>query len=102
VQAVIFDLDGVLVNSMPTHFRACKAAFAKIAGLEIAERDVYRKGCAPVVENAPLGVKAANCAGISCYVVFNNTPLARPDFKGIIPEDRIFERTGMLREVLCR
>jgi beta-phosphoglucomutase-like phosphatase (HAD superfamily) len=55
-----------------------------------------------VVENAPLGVKAANSAGISCYVVLNNTPLARPDFKGIIQEDRIFERTGMLRKVLCR
>jgi beta-phosphoglucomutase-like phosphatase (HAD superfamily) len=41
VKAVIFDLDGVLVNSMPTHFQAWKAAFAKIAGLEIAERDIY-------------------------------------------------------------
>src|SRR5687767_5202011 len=26
---------------MPTHFQAWKAALAKIAGLEIAERDVY-------------------------------------------------------------
>lgn len=211
---MIFDLDGVLVNSMPTHFQAWKAAFAKIARLEIAERDVYLlegmrgielvekifeqknfsnrslarkvhdekstifKGirssrsfegvremidgikCAKavvsgstrndvetmleeafgkdrfdvmitaddiekgkpdptaflealrrmkvkpedavVVENAPLGVWAANSARISCYVVLNNTPLARSDFKGIIPEDRIFERTGLLGKALCK
>lgn len=211
---MIFDLDGVLVNSMPTHFQAWKAAFVKIAGLEIAERDVYllegmrgmelvekifeqkkfsdhslarkvhdeksrifkairssepfegvremiagmecskavvsgstrndveiileeafdrnrfdaiitaddiEKGKpdpsaflealgqmkvkskdAAVVENAPLGVKAANSAGIGCYVALNNTPLARSDFGGMIPQDRIFEKTGLLRRVLCR
>ncbi len=211
---MIFDLDGVLVNSMPTHFQAWKAAFVKIAGLEIAERDVYllegmrgmelvekifeqkkfsdhslahkvhdeksrifkairssepfegvremiagmecskavvsgstrndveiiledafgrdgfdaiitaddiEKGKpdpsaflealgqmkvkskdAAVVENAPLGVKAANNAGIGCYVALNNTPLARSDFGGMIPQDRIFEKTGLLRRVLCR
>jgi HAD superfamily hydrolase (TIGR01509 family) len=213
VEAVIFDLDGVLVNSMPTHFQAWKAAFAKIAGLEISERNIYLlegmrgielvekifeqknfsdhslmrkvhdeksrifqrirssepfegvmemidcircakavvsgstrtdvetmldeafgkdrfdvmitaddiekgkpdpsafletlrrmkvKQDAVVVENAPLGVRAANNAGIACYVALNNTPLARSDFKGIIAEDRIFEKTGMLRKVLCK
>ncbi len=211
---MIFDLDGVLVNSMPTHFQAWKAAFAKVAGLEIAERDVYllegmrgielierifeqkkfskrslaqkvhdekseifkairssepfqgvremiasmkcskvvvsgsikndvetileeafgkdkfdaiitaddiEKGKpdpsaflealerikvkpkdAVVVENAPLGVKAANNAGIGCYVALNNTPLVRSDFGGMIPQDRIFEKTGLLSKVLCR
>jgi HAD superfamily hydrolase (TIGR01509 family) len=214
VQAVIFDLDGVLVNSMPTHFQAWKAAFAKIAGLEIAERDVYllegmrgielvekifeqkrfpdhslarkvhdeksrifksirssepfegvkemiddvkcekavvsgstrndvetvleeafgsdRFGViitaddikngkpdpyaflealrllkvspedAAVVENAPLGVRAANSAGIVCYVALNNTPLKRSDFDGIVSQERIFEKTGSLRRVLCK
>jgi beta-phosphoglucomutase len=214
VQAVIFDLDGVLVNSMPTHFQAWRVAFAKIAGIEVAERDIYllegmrgmelvekifeqknfsnrslarkvhdekskifkgirssepfegvremidcircyravvsgstrndvesilkeafgrgkfdatitaddiEKGKpdpsaflealrrmkvepkdALVVENAPLGVRAANSAGIACYVVLNNTPLVRPDFKGIIPDGRIFEKTDLLRSVLCK
>jgi beta-phosphoglucomutase len=41
VKGIIFDLDGVLVNSMPTHFRAWKVAFDKVAGLDIAERDIY-------------------------------------------------------------
>lgn len=214
MEGVIFDLDGVLVNSMPTHFQAWKAAFAKIVGLEITERDVYLlegmrgmeliekifeqknfssrsfarkvhdeksrifeaiRGSEPfegvremiagmecskavvsgstkndvetileeafdrdsfdaivtaddiekgkpdpsaflealerikvkprdatVVENAPLGVKAANNAGIRCYVALNNTPLRRSDFGGIVPHDRIFEKTRLLKKVLCR
>jgi beta-phosphoglucomutase-like phosphatase (HAD superfamily) len=214
VKGVIFDLDGVLVNSMPTHFQTWKAAFAKIAGLEINERDIYLiegmrgieliekifeqknfsnrslarrvhdeksrifkaiRSCEPfegvremirdmectmavvsgstkndvetileeafgkdrfdviisadniekgkpdpsaflealrlmkvrpkdaaVVENAPLGVKAANSAGISCYVALNNTPLLRSDFGGIIPQNKIFEKTGLVRKVLCK
>lgn len=214
MEGIIFDLDGVLVNSMPTHFKAWKAAFAEIAGLEIAEREIYllegmrgielvekifeqkkfhdhslarkvhdeksrifksirssepfvgvaevisdikcakavvsgstkndvetileeafgkgrfdviitaddiKKGKpdpsaflkalekmnvkpkdAVVVENAPLGAKAANNAGIDCYVALNNTPLTRSDFKSIIPEDRIFEKTSQLRRVLCK
>ena len=211
---MIFDLDGVLVNSMPTHFQTWKAAFAKIAGLEINERDIYLiegmrgmeliekifeeknfsnrslarrvhdeksrifkaiRSCEPfedvremirdmectmavvsgstkndvetileeafgkdrfdviisadniekgkpdpsaflealrlmkvrpkdaaVVENAPLGVKAANSAGISCYVALNNTPLLRSDFGGIIPQNKIFEKTGLVKKVLCK
>jgi HAD superfamily hydrolase (TIGR01509 family) len=60
---------------------------------------------AVIVENAPLGVRAANNAGISCYVVLNNTLLSRTDFEGIIAKDRIFEKTssleGLLKE-MCR
>lgn len=212
---IIFDLDGVLVNSMPTHVQAWKAAFAKITGLEVSERDIYllegmrgmeliekileqkrfpdrslvrsvhdeksrifksirssepfegvremideiecakavvsgstrndvetileeafgkdkfdviitaddiEKGKpdpyaflealrrmkvgsakdAVVVENAPLGAMAANKAGISCYVALNNTPLKRSDFAGIISQERIFEKTSLLRTVLCK
>src|SRR5919197_467819 len=40
-KGIIFDLDGVLVNSMPTHFQAWKEAFAKIAGIKVTERDIY-------------------------------------------------------------
>jgi HAD superfamily hydrolase (TIGR01509 family) len=216
-KGIIFDLDGVLVDSMPTHFRAWKEAFAKIAGLEITERDIYllegmrgmdlvakifeqknfadyslvqnvhdekskifkeirssepfegakemvesircskavvsgstkqdvesileeafgkdkfnviitaddiekgkpdpsaflealrrmklRAEDAVVVENAPLGVKAAKNASIDCFVVLNNTPLARFDFDSIIPQNKIFEKTSALRkliEELCK
>jgi beta-phosphoglucomutase len=212
-KGIIFDLDGVLVDSMPTHFQAWKEAFAKIAGLEVTDRDIYllegmrgmdlvakifeqknfadysliqkvhdekskifkeirssepfegakeivesircskavvsgstkhdvesileeeafgkdkfnviitaddiEKGkpdpCAflealrrmklrapdvVVVENAPLGVKAANNASIDCFVVLNNTPLVRFDFDSIIPQNRIIEKTSELRKVI--
>jgi beta-phosphoglucomutase len=211
-KGIIFDLDGVLVDSMPTHFQAWKEAFAKIAELEITDRDIYllegmpgidlvakifeqknfadyslvqkvyeekskifkeirsaepfegakemvksircskavvsgsnkhdvesileeafgkdtfnfiitaddiekgkpdpcafldalrrmklRPSDAIVVENAPLGVKAANNASIDCFVVLNNTPLARFDFDSIIPQHKIFEKTSALRKVI--
>lgn len=214
MDGVIFDLDGVLVNSMPTHFQAWKQAFARITGLQVTERDIYllegmrgvelikkifeqkkfsdysavrkvheeksrifksirssepfegvqemingmkcvravvsgstredvetileeafgrdkfdavitaddiekgkpdpsaflealdrmkvRPENAIVVENSPLGAKAAKDASILCYVALNNSPLDRSDFAGIIPEDRIFDRTSHLREVLCK
>ena len=41
-KAVIFDLDGVLVDSMPNYVRAWQGAFATF-GLEISERDVYMR-----------------------------------------------------------
>jgi beta-phosphoglucomutase len=46
---------------------------------------------AVVVENAPLGVKAANSAGILCIVTLNKSPLVISDFKGLISEDRVFK-----------
>ena len=39
--AIIFDLDGVLVNSMPSHVRAWQQAFKEVAGLEVSDRDFY-------------------------------------------------------------
>jgi beta-phosphoglucomutase len=39
--AIIFDLDGVLVNSMPSHVKAWQRSFKEIAGLDVNERDVY-------------------------------------------------------------
>src|SRR5919202_365053 len=46
-----------------------------------------------IIENAPLGVQAANRAGIQCLVVLNNTPLSIQEFKSIISEDRILKET---------
>ncbi|MDQ3968813.1 MAG: HAD family phosphatase [Thermoproteota archaeon] len=47
-----------------------------------------------VVENAPLGVKAANSAEIRCIVTLNNTPLKISDFEGLIAYESIFPNTG--------
>jgi HAD superfamily hydrolase (TIGR01509 family) len=46
-----------------------------------------------VVENAPLGIKSANDAGIQSIVTLNTSPLAIDDFKELIAEDRIFKDT---------
>ena len=53
-----------------------------------------------VVENAPLGVQAANKAGIACIVTLNNSILKISDFKSLIDEDRIFKNTRSATEFL--
>jgi beta-phosphoglucomutase-like phosphatase (HAD superfamily) len=41
VKGIIFDFDGVLVNSMPVHYEAWKTAFLEICSLQVNERTVY-------------------------------------------------------------
>jgi beta-phosphoglucomutase len=47
-----------------------------------------------VIENAPLGVKAANNAKIRCIVTLNNTPLKLSDFEDLIGQESIFPNTS--------
>jgi beta-phosphoglucomutase len=51
------------------------------------------KGQAIVIENAPLGIDAANAAGIQSLVVLNNSPLVPRDFEGKIEKSRILKDT---------
>jgi beta-phosphoglucomutase len=53
-----------------------------------------------VVENAPLGVEAANKAGLQCILVLNNTPLQIKDFNSMIDYERIFEETKYATKLL--
>jgi beta-phosphoglucomutase len=39
-KAIIFDLDGVLVDSMPYHFQAWKKAFS-LTGVDVSEEEIY-------------------------------------------------------------
>jgi beta-phosphoglucomutase len=41
MKGLIFDLDGVLVDSMPTHYKAWKIAFDETTSLQVDERSVY-------------------------------------------------------------
>jgi beta-phosphoglucomutase-like phosphatase (HAD superfamily) len=60
-----------------------------------------------VVENAPLGVEAANKAGIRCILTLNNTPLdISSDFNNILSKEiQIFRDTrstiDFLRQWCC-
>jgi len=40
------------------------------------------------VENAPLGVQAANRAGVRCVVVLNSSPLSPRDFRELIKDEK--------------
>jgi beta-phosphoglucomutase len=53
-----------------------------------------------IVENAPLGVQAANNAKIKCIVILNSSPLTPVDFEGIIKRDNIFTDIKAARCVL--
>ncbi|MGA8898197.1 HAD-IA family hydrolase, partial [Bradyrhizobium sp.] len=65
------------------------------ASFEVAlQRLNVKPSDAVVVENAPLGVKAANSAGIPCIVTLNTSPLAISDFKGLISKERKFKNTS--------
>ena len=41
MKGLIFDLDGVPVDSMPTHYKAWKIAFEEITSLPVDERSIY-------------------------------------------------------------
>ena len=57
-----------------------------------------------VVENAPLGVEAANNAGIKCIITLNNTPLnILYDFDNLIlKETKVFQNTKSAIDFLKR
>lgn len=42
MRGIIFDLDGVLVDSMPSHVEAWRRAFRRVAGLEVSDKEIYR------------------------------------------------------------
>ena len=60
---------------------------------------------AMIIENAPLGIEAANTAGINSVVVLNNSPLNQRDFNGKIDRSRIHTNIDSISTILfewCR
>jgi len=41
LKAVIFDLDGVLVDAMPYHYRAMKIAIKEITNIDLDKRTLF-------------------------------------------------------------
>jgi HAD superfamily hydrolase (TIGR01509 family) len=52
MKAIIFDMDGVLVDTMPSHFQAMKTAIAEIAEINLDERTFYMLEGMPILEMA--------------------------------------------------
>ena len=42
ISTVIFDMDGVITDTMPYHFRAWKSVFAS-AGVGVSHEDIYKR-----------------------------------------------------------
>ena len=53
-----------------------------------------------IVENAPLGIMAANAVNIPSIVILNNSPLDALDFTGLISKDKIFKDIKSARDYL--
>ena len=51
-EAVIFDIDGVLVNSMPFHYKAMSIAIKEITNIDLDKRTFYLLEGMPVAEMA--------------------------------------------------
>lgn len=41
IKAVIFDMDGVITNTMPDHFRAWRKVLLIMSGISVTKRDIY-------------------------------------------------------------
>jgi beta-phosphoglucomutase-like phosphatase (HAD superfamily) len=52
MKAIIFDMDGVLVDTMPSHFQAMRTAVAEIAKIDLKERTFYMLEGMPIMEMA--------------------------------------------------
>ena len=52
MRAIIFDMDGVLVDTMPLHFQAMRAAVAEFTGINLDERTFYLLEGMPIKEMA--------------------------------------------------
>ena len=52
MKAIIFDMDGVLVDTMPAHFQAMRTAVAEIAKINLKERTFYMLEGMPIMEMA--------------------------------------------------
>lgn len=44
MRAIVFDSDGVLVDSMPSHYKAWKIAFKEVYNIDVDRRTIYLLG----------------------------------------------------------
>jgi beta-phosphoglucomutase-like phosphatase (HAD superfamily) len=64
--AIIFDMDGVLVESMPYHYQAMKTAIKEVANIDLDKRTFY------LLEGMPIAEMALEILKIKGYVDIKN------------------------------
>jgi beta-phosphoglucomutase-like phosphatase (HAD superfamily) len=104
-RALIFDMDGTMVDSMPYHAKSW-AAFAERPGMEIDLEAAGRLGVAAadciVFEDAPLGIEAARRAGMRAVAVctsHGSGELAGPHVVALVRDHRELITTNFLEKL---
>lgn len=97
LKALIFDMDGVLVDSMPFHAAAWKKAFLDM-GMEIQDRDIYAIEGSNPRNGLPLLIRKARKAP-EAYDFETITSIYRQEFKRVF-ELKAFDGMKECLEVL--
>jgi beta-phosphoglucomutase-like phosphatase (HAD superfamily) len=73
MRAIIFDMDGVLVDAMPFHYEAMKTAIKEITNIDLDKRTFY------LLEGMPGAEMALEIFKLKGYVVVHNSDIAKKD-----------------------
>ncbi len=99
MKGVIFDLDGVLVDSMTAHYKAWKTAFEEITSLQVDERSIYLLEGMRGLDLVEEIFKKYNYADLSkTQVVIRRKDELFRSVSNIRPYDKV---NGILQELRC-
>src|SRR5919199_3923891 len=73
MKALIFDMDGVLVDAMPFHYEAMKTAVKEITNIDLDKRTFY------LLEGMPVEEMALEIFKLKGYLVVHNSDIAKKD-----------------------
>ena len=99
MKGVIFDLDGVLVDSMTAHYKAWKTAFEEITSLQVDERSIYLLEGMRGIDLVKEIFKKYNYTDLSkTQVVIRRKDELFRSVSNIRPYDKV---NGILQELRC-
>jgi beta-phosphoglucomutase-like phosphatase (HAD superfamily) len=70
MRAIIFDMDGVLVTSMPYHYQAMKTAIKQVVNIDLDKRTFYLFEGMPIAEMALEILKIKGHVDVKKYNVY--------------------------------
>lgn len=99
MKGVIFDLDGVLVDSMTAHYKSWKTAFEEITSLQVDERSIYLLEGMRGIDLVEEIFKKYNYTDLSkTQVVIRRKDELFRSVSNIRPYDKV---NGILQELRC-